>query len=121
MYCRAQVQIRQFACICNHIRIFYMHDIYIFEKKFCFVTSFLLFYIFYLFIYYFFIDLHLLPAVDSDVEFKIYFRTRNYYRKKLGLLCRMYLSFSETGKNILYKMIQNRKRYKMKNIIILYF
>lgn len=49
----------------------------------------------------FFIDLHLLPAVDSDVESKIYFRTRNYYREKLGLLCRMYLSFSETGKNIL--------------------
>lgn len=87
--------------------------IYIFKKNCC-VTSFLLSYIFYLFIYffyYFFIDLHLLPAVDSDIEFKVYFRTRNYYHEKLGLLCRMYLSFSETGKDV----------YKMKNTIILYF
>lgn len=45
-----------------------------------------------------FVDLHLLPAVDSDA----YLRTGNQYREKLGLPCRMHLPISEAGN---YRML----------------
>lgn len=44
-----------------------------------------------------FVDLHLLPVVDSDAEPEAYLGTGNQYREKFGLPRRMHLPISQAG------------------------